>query len=226
LIGGARIGSNSNRTDVGTDGRLTMEGTARNYRDIYLPPAVFRATHAGGEITTGSVLMDVSASIMAHQSGSGLAIDALVASATSSSPRYTVATFQVPQDADTSGSIQPFVDFTVHDTLATAGSSLALHVGAAYLRKGTYNSVACIIRTAACVEVAASYGVAASGQFMTASLPYLPSFGSADQMVAVAVGFDDNAANASAAANAGSAVAILGVRLRYLADKLGSQSAE
>jgi hypothetical protein len=226
LIGGARIGSNTNRTDFGTDGRQTMEGTARVYKDKLLVPADFRATYAGGELTTGSILMDVSASIMAHQAGSGLAIDALVASATSSSPRYSVARINVPTDAETSGSIQPFVDFTVHDTMATAGSSLVFHIGAAYLKKGTYNSVACAIRTAACVEVAASYGVAASGQFMTASLPYLPSFGSADQMVLIAAGFDDNDANASAAADAGSAVAILGVRLRYLADKLGSQSAE
>lgn len=226
LIGGVRMGSNTNRTDVGTDGRQTMVGTARNYRDLFIAPAAFRDTHAGGEILTGSVLMNVSGSIMAHAAGSGLAVDALTASATSSSPRYTVAVVPVPLDADTSGSLQPFVDFTSHDTFANAGSSFKFHVGAAYFKGGTLNSTACAIRTAACVEKAASYSAAASGQFMSASLPYLPSFGSADTMLAVVVGFDDNAVNGSAAADAGSAVAILGVRLRYLANKLGSQSAE
>uniref|UniRef100_A0A6M3KKQ2 Uncharacterized protein n=1 Tax=viral metagenome TaxID=1070528 RepID=A0A6M3KKQ2_9ZZZZ len=226
VAGSALMGDSTSGTTFSASGRQTMGGAARVQRDLFIPVQQFTVGQGEGE-AQGAVLMatciwlDVTGSILAHGSGSLMTLDALTACSIAASPRYAFATVPMPTDADTSGCIYPYIDYTSHDTFDTAGSSFGFHTAAAYLRRGTYNSTAYAVRTAACVVTAASYGAAASGLFAVASLPALPSFGASDQMLLVGVGFSDSPVNASAAQDAGSAAAILGVRLRYTACALG-----
>jgi len=228
VAGSALMGDGTSGTTFSASGRQTMEGKGRVQKDIFLRVTDFdvgAGEHAtgGGVLIPACILLDVSASALVHGSGSLMAIQALTAcNKNAASPMYAFATVPVPTDADTSGCIYPFIEYTTMEPLDTAGSSFAFHAAAAYLRRGAYNSAACAIRTAACVVKAASYGSAASGQFAVASLPALPSFGADDTMMLVATGWSTSEGNASTATNCGSSVAILGMRLRYTACALGA----
>jgi hypothetical protein len=229
----ARFGSTTAYTQFSAAGVQTAVTTARVQKEIFLPPEVFHAgageaavAQTGGVLTSASLLFNVTGSILTHGSGSLMALKALQACTFCASPRYAFARVPVPLDADTSGSLWPYIDYTYHDTLDTTGSSAAFHVAAAYLRSGTMSKTPCVVRTSVCVEKAASYTATASGEFLIASMPALPSFGSTDRMLLVAVGWSDSSVNASTAENAGSSVALLGLRLRYVANKLGTTSTE
>jgi hypothetical protein len=233
-LAGARMGADTtNATTFSSTGRSTQAGMARNYKEIFIAPKDFRDSYAGGDITIASLMLNVTASIFAGTAGSQMAVDALTASGGAvggtTCPRYTCTMVPVPLDAATSGSIQAFIDYTAFGTpaFATTGCMVEMHVGLAYLRSGTANSDACVVRTAACVKVGACYPSTTCGLFATASLPYLPSFGATDKLVAISVGMDGaSTTGASTSATSGSSWAILGIRLRYLTDKLGTVSSE
>lgn len=239
--GEAYIGASAtNYTYFDTAGRQEMRGTARVLKDIWIPAKDFRATdlnfgplHAGsgltsacwglgGSLFSGCVLMDVTGSIFALTSGSAIAIPVLIASANVTASKYgAIAVVNKPTDADTSGSITPYIHWTSVIGGATSNCATAFYVGAAYLR-GSQNTPSAV-GTSACVEYAASYGAAGADlETVVTTMPNLPSFGANDTLMPVMVGWDPNNASDSA----GSEVAIIGLRLRYTASALGVASAE
>jgi hypothetical protein len=232
--------SATNYTYFSTTGRQNMRGTARVRKDIWIPARDFNVpdlnwgpihtatcnlTSAcwgiGGSLFSGSVLMNVTGSIFASTAGSSIAVPVLIASANVSASKYgAVAVVPVPPDADTSGSITPYIEWTQVIAGATSNCAAAFYVGAAYLRGG--NNTPSAVGTAACVEYAASYGSTNNLEMVSTTMPNLPSFGANDKLIAIQVGWDPN----NASDTAGSEVAILGVRLRYTASALGVASAE
>ncbi|MBU0598848.1 hypothetical protein KKF61_07750 [Patescibacteria group bacterium] len=203
-------------------GRGTLAGKARVLKDVFLRPSDFRdaASSENQDILRSSCLLfDVSGSIFAGTAGSSLAVPMLAASANVTGSKYSaVAVFNVPTDADTTGCVIPIIEWTMHDLHANAGSSTAFYVGAAYLQGGM--NVACAIRTAACVEYAASYNATASGELQSACMPAIPSFGANDKLMAVQVGWDPSSGSDAS----GSAAGILGLKLRYVSNAFGAQS--
>lgn len=229
--------SATNYTYFSTTGNQRMKGTARVLKDIWIPAKDFHApamavlgvgsglTSAcwgvGGSLFTASVLLDVTGSIFADTAGSSIGIPVLAASSVVSGSKYGAAVVVPrPSDADTTGSIVPFIEWTAPIAPAVSSSATAFYAGAAYLQ-GLRNTP-CAVRTSACVEYAASYVGATALEIMSTCLPKLPSFGANDRLLAIQVGWDPN----NASDTAGSEVAILGVRLRYTASALGVASAE
>ena len=238
--GEAYIGASAtNYTYFSTTGNQRMKGTARVLKDIWIPAKEFRApalnigpltatglTAAcwgiGGSLFSGCVLMDVTGSILALTAGSSIAIPVLQASANVSGSKYgAIAVISKPSDADTSGSITPYIQWTSVIGGATSNCATAFYVAAAYLR-GSQN-VPCGVGTAACVEYAASYNATGKNlETVTTTMPNLPSFGVNDNLMAVMVGWNPE----SASDTAGSEVSIIGLRLRYTASALGVASTE
>ena len=242
IQGEAYIGASAtNYTYFSTTGNQRMKGTARVTKDIWIPAREFRVPELnfgplavgscgltsaswglGGSLFAGCVLMDVTGSILAGVSSSAIAIPVLQASANVSGSKYgAIAVISKPTDADTSGSITPYIQWTSVIGGATSNCATAFYVAAAYLR-GSQNTP-CAVGTAACVEYAASYNAKAKNlETVTTTMPNLPSFGVNDNLMAVMVGWDP----ANASDTAGSEVSIIGLRLRYTASALGVASAE
>ena len=239
--GEAYIGASAtNYTYFSTTGNQRMKGTARVLKDIWIPAKDFRAPELnwgplatatcnftsaswglGGSLFSGCVLMDVTGSVLADVAGSALAIPVLQASANVSGSKYgAIAVVPKPTDADTSGSITPYIEWTQVIGGATSNCATAFYVAAAYLRGG--RNAPSAVGTSACVEYAASYGSTSNLETVSTNLPNLPSFGATDNMMAVMVGWDPN----NASDTSGSEVAIIGLRLRYTASALGVASAE
>jgi len=199
-----------------------MVGTARTLKDIFVRPSDFRnaaSSENDAILRSACILLDVSASIFAGTAGSSMAVEALMASAAQASKYSATTVIPVPPDAATTGCIVPIVDYVLAEEQDTAGSMAALYLGAAYLQ-ATGGKSSCPIRTAVCVNYGACYALAASGEVQTSCLPAIPSFGANDKLLAIQLGYDVS----NASDTAGSGMAILGLRLRYVSDKLGAQS--
>ena len=227
---------------AGTDGGYqTMTGCARYLRDIWIPAKQFdvplgAASGAGtygasgacgaGSLFASCVLFDLTGSVFGAAVG-------LVASpkvtalnmgvgASPASALGAMVTFAKPTDADTTGSIIAFVDWTYGDAPATTGSKLTLYGAMGYLGTGSTIRTAASVGATAC---AASYSGTSCGLFQTTCLGKLPSWGAGDQL-----GYFFLRLGASAAAGTGAlstaCVFVLGLRLRYVACALGLQSTE
>ena len=231
FTGGARFGSGGHYSEFDNQhdsqpGRQTMAGKARVRKEIFITPTMFQSQDTDGFGNTfliaGSFRLAPSGSIFTTQS-SMLGIQALVAGAKVSASIYrAVAVIPVPIDADTSGSIIPFVDFTVNGVIDSGDDqTYAMYFAAQYVPAGL---ASCPVRTAACRNVAASYAGTASGEVMTAQLPAFPSFAATDKYLAIQVGWDAGASPGST--DATSSAAILGARIRYTVNKLGAVSTE
>jgi hypothetical protein len=213
--GGTRVGDAENYTDISTTGRQTMAGTARVWRDVYVPAGDFLVSDTSGSMSAGSILIDVSGSIFAGVAGSMASIPVIQPSVNITGSATTAfATFPVPLDADTSGSVYAIVEWTSHDTHATAGSVFALKAGLGYL------GASAAIRQAASASTTVAYGYTASGIWYSTTMPAFPSFRSTDTTGIVIVRHDQT----ESADTAGSGIAISGVRIKYLSNKVGASA--
>lgn len=209
-------------------------------RDIWIPAANFDvplgpASGAGvgasgacgaGSLFASCVLFDITGSVFGG--AVGLVASPVVTAlnmgvgASPASALGAMATFHKPTDADTTGSIIAYVDWTYGAAPATTGSKVTMYAAMGYLGTGSAIRTAASVGTAAC---AASYNGTSCGLFQTTCLGKLPSFNANDQL-----GFFFLRLGASVAANTGAlttaCVFILGVRLRYVACALGAQSTE
>jgi len=233
----ALLGASDNGTTFNASGYQRIAKKARVLRDIWIPAANFDvplgpASGAGvgasgacgaGSLFASCVLFNITGSVFGGTVGSP-AITALNMGVGGSpaSPLSAMATITKPTDADTSGSIIAYVDWTTGQTPATTGSKVSMIVGLGFL--GTGSS----IRTAASAGVpigTASYSGTSCGLFQTTCVGKLPSFTANDQL-----GFVVLQLGASAGGDSGklstACVFVLGMRLRYVACALGAQSTE
>ena len=228
--GGARTGDSSNYTNIDTAGRLTMAGTGRVYREMWLPSTSFFLVGASsacgaagvenvaytGSMASASIVFNVSSSIFGgssggEQTGASVVVPVLTpAAALDASPTHVCTTFGKPLDADTTGSIQCRVVWTSSD-MGTTGSVYRIVGGLTYL------SSSAAARTAASVGANAAYNYTAGCIVHETNLGDLPSF-DADDVAAVLTLMHrgDHSANTG-----GSAIQFLGVKLRYVANSLG-----
>lgn len=227
-MSGAEIGDGgkTNYTDFDTAGRQTMLGTAKVYRDLWLPATAFYVAAASppldmlattGSMHSASMTLDVSASIFGGSTGAGQTAGSVVlptimpAATVNASPTFACTTFAKPLDADTSGSISCRVVWTA-SPMGTTGSVFAIIAGLTYL------SSSAAARTAASVGACPAYNYTAGCIVHETNLGNLPSFGSGDvaAVLTLAHGMDQ------AEDTAGSGIAFLGAKLRYVANSLGT----
>lgn len=213
--GGARVGDASNYTDTSTTGRQTMAGTARVYKHIWIPAEQFLVDSTSGSMESGSLLIDVSGSIFAGVTASMASIKVIQPAVNITGSATTAfATFPVPSDVDTTTSVCPYIEWTCHDTHATAGSVFVLKAGVGYLAGSA------VIRAAASASANAPYNYTASGTWHSTSVGSFPAFGTGDTMGIIIVRHDQT----ESADTAGSAIAIGGVRIKYQANQIGASS--
>jgi hypothetical protein len=222
----AHFGGDSNYTEFDNAGRQTMGGTGRIYRDIWIPADDFvtsgtavgnEAIFQAGSMISTSILIDLSGSIFADTQAGATPVQVMTPQVDiTGSVQHIVTTFPVPPDADTTGSIGCHLLWTAHDTHATAGSVFVFKAGLGYL------SSSAAARTAASTSTCATYNYTASGVIHETDLGDLPSFG-ADDVAGVLVLAQDQT---DAADTGGSGQAIIGAKLRYVANSLGTQSTE
>ncbi len=228
-IGGTRFGSSTNYTGVSTSGYQTMVGTARTYKEVWVPAAAFgvyssSAASAVGSACGGVALVNkatgMGASVFAGSQSACALVPVLTArgasEAAGASMVYASTVLPKPLDADTSGCVNVRLVWTWMDPPPlTTGSCFSFKAAMGYIRSG------CYFRTAASCGAAASYtGLTASAYYET-SLGNLPSWGANDLAGVFTVGVD---ATVEASNTGGSAWGILGAKLRYVANTLGTQT--
>ena len=233
----AEIGGATNHTDFDTGGRMTMGGTARVYKDIWIPAddffvggwagdvAASGTGHlAAGSMGAASILVDVSGSIFAGSGGvvkeeQAASVVVPVLRATSDvygSPTFASTIIAVPPDSDTTGSISCYAVWTLLANSSTAGSYVGIRAGL------TYMSSSAQIRTSASVGASPQYNYTTGCYFHQTSLTNdtgagFPSFGSDDVAAILTVEGRRDILNASEIAPPG----IIGMKLRYVANSLG-----
>ena len=244
--GGTRTGQGSNSasgsfTDVSPAGYQTMSGCARVRKSIYLLPAAFSVplhntgvgaspgtenTCSVGSMVTGCALFPINASAITTCATTNLTIPALISGVASAASRvWAVTLVPKPRDADTTGSIIAYVDWTYGSTAVESGCKKSMTVSLGYLNG--HATTPATVRTAASAGGAsiASYVGTACGRVQSTCLGALPSFSASDNAALVLFQL-----GASAASEDGTLITactmILGIRLDYLANSLGTQSTE
>lgn len=201
--GGQQIGSASaNYTDFDTAGRQTMGGTARVYKEVWLPANVWQAPAAAS----------------AHAlSGSRYQLTGGPYNIVSWSPSSTTCdmkldtTFVAPLDAASSGSVLAIAECLVNTNLTTA-SNTGFKLGYNYVNAAASATTSGSVSGA----VGVSASLAVSGR-VSGSIQNIDSFAAGGQLVHLRLSM------LTGTCGAGANVDFLGLRLRYVADSLGTQ---
>ena len=239
-VGGVSASDSYTQIAGRTDGWMSFSGCARQYKDLLIRPQDFDVRFAnasgvgasgvlaacsGGSLFSSCVTFDFTGSAFnARFAASNVGIPALSmgAGASPASPLTAIAYIPKPTDADTTGSIIAYVDWTSGLTPATTGSTNRFLVGLGYL-----NGLAvapCPVRTAASVggNANASYAGTACGVIQSTCVGKLPSFGVCDLGATVVLQIGASAGAETGKIDTG-CLFILGLRLRYVACALGFQ---
>lgn len=235
--------SNIDRRQQRFTNRMTLAGLGRVRETIFLRPQDFDPPHGffaagaspgtqsgcgAGSMSSACIVYDISGSVTA----TGCAVTFLPvpalnmgAGASPASSLWAVTTIPVPPNADTSGSIIAYVDWTYGDAAATTGSKTRFRINMGYL--DGYAATPTTVRTAASVGgvANASYVGTACGIIQSTCLGKLPSFGASDSFAIVQLRVGASAAADSGVLSTG-CVFVLGVRLEYLTKQLGRYSDE
>jgi hypothetical protein len=239
-LGAGRTSSSATYSQFAADGLQTMSGCARVRNTIFIHPYQFDVPVGGtagssvqsgcstGSLFGSCVLVDISTSAFAGgAAASAIRIPAVAmgAGASPASPLKATAVFAVPRDADTTGSIIAYVDWTYGDAPAQSGCKKSIAVALGYI--GGYAATPSGIRTAASTGGAsvACYPGTACGLFTTTCLGTLPSFGANDSLGVLVLKLGASAGSEDGTLLTG-CVFVTGVRLNYMTNKLGEQSTE
>lgn len=236
IAGKGRASASSSFTSLAQTGYQTMSGCARVTKEVYIGPFDFYGPSPSplqvsgctpGSVYPASLLVDITGSAFAGMTASMITIRALNMGA-GASPASTLKAFAYvprPTDADTTGSIIVLVDWTYGDAPATGGSTNQMLVALGYL--GGAAGTASAVRTAASAGGTknASYNGTTCGLWQSTCVGKLPSFGTSDTGLLVALAYGASGAAESGVLSTG-CIYILSVRLRYTACAIGYQSTE
>ena len=221
--GGGRFGGVSNYTDFNTAGRQTMAGTARIYRDIWIPPTAFYALEPNGfalPYTATAVAAGSTPTVNPWQIAAGEAaaspylIPVLSASTAENLDARAWTTFFAPQDAASSISPSVILYYTTRLDMATTGSMEVWRLHYNYW--GTSGSA--VGGSSGSILYGASMSTTGSGALEVKTLGAIAPFVTASPFVALQLTLENS--NASAMAGSPEEV-IFGMRIRYAAENLG-----
>lgn len=223
-MGGGRLGSGSNYTDWNTSGRQTMAGTARVYRDLWLPAAAWygiepnqfaNAFNATAATATCTPIVQPMTIYAGAATASPFQVPVLAASVAENKDARAGTVFLAPTDAASSGSVQCHLYYTTDLELATTGSMEVFRLHYNYWGSAGSN----VGGTSGSIVYGASMATTGCGALEVQDLGDIPSFNvSSSPFVALQLTLE----NSNASAMSGSPEErIFGLRLRYVADSLG-----
>lgn len=233
LVGGIDVGGATDFTDFTASGFQTMGGTARVYREFYIPAEDFLVSGCAAQGNEGPWFIPGSAIAGSHgfetgdltgtcgpvflstSAASATVVALKAACAITASMWYAQATFPVPLDRATSGSITLRPVWTVASDMGTSGSVTAIKGALAYISSSA--AIAEVASAGACP----AYNYTASNVLHETALSDIPSFSAGDVLGVLTIGTDPTDGDDTMGA---SDVRILGVKVRYLSDRLGTQS--
>ena len=218
----ATVGGTSNYSKYDTAGRLTMLGTAKVYKDIWLPaaqwygiePNQFASAFNANAAVAGSTNTVRPFGMTIGESGSTAQIPVLSASSAENKDARASTTFFAPPDAATTGSVECKLYFTTKLAMATSGCSQVFRLDYDYIGTGGSGD----LLSGSSIEYAGSMSTVGLGLLEVWDLGDMHSFSAASPFVALQLVL----ANSSGSASAGSPEeSIFGLKLRYVADSLG-----
>jgi len=229
IINRANFGSSGSYTRFAADGRQTMVGEAMVYKDLWLPAAqwygiepnqwcnVFNASVSSATCTPS--LRPLAANF-GKDSGSTVQLPVLSASAGTNTDSRASTSFIAPSDAATSGSVEATLYFTSKLAMATTGSMEVFRLRYQYIGPG--GSPGLLTSESGSILYGGSYAGLGNGVIEAWDLGMLPAFSySASPLVLLELALEQS----NACCMAGSAEeSIIGLRLRYESNALGSQS--
>jgi hypothetical protein len=223
--GGARLGGISDYADFSTIGRLTAAGSARFYKDMWLPAAAWygiepnqfaNAFLATATAATCTPIVQPAEIYGGKATASPMKVPVLAASVGENLDARVTTVFLAPPDAASTGSVQCHLYYTTRLEFATTGSMEVWRVHYAYL--GSAGS-APGSGVSGSIVYGASMATTGSGKLEIQNIGNLPSFRTASPFVALQLTLENS--NASAAAGSPEEH-IYGMRLRYVAETLGA----
>ena len=223
---GARMGyTTSDYVDISACGQVILAGSARIYKDLWLSATQFYALEPSGFANTfnataaaaGSTPTVLPWQVYAGEAGaSPYMVPVLAGSSAENTDARAWTCFYAPIDAASSGSVSAHLYWTSHAEQATTGSMVVWRLHYNYL--GTGGSA--VGGSSGSILYGASMVGTGSGKLEVSSLGNIASFRvAASPLVLLQITLEGSNASQMAAAGAED---IIGLRLRYIADILGT----
>lgn len=224
FTGRMRVGSSGSYTNQASDGRQTMVGAAKVYKDIWLPATMWygiepdqfanpfnaTATTAGSTPVVRPLAMNFGSA-----GGSTVQMPVMSASAGTNTDSRMATSFFAPPDACTTGSVECKLYFTTKVAMANAGSMQVYRLHYDYL--GTGGSAGL---DSGSILYGGSMAGVGNGLLEVWDLGDIPSFSAGSPFVALQLTLEQS----NGSCMAGSAEdQLFGLRMRYVADSLGAQ---
>ena len=225
LTGGEDIGGATNRSRLDTSGRLTMEGTARNYNDLWFPATVwygiepngfanaFNATATAATCTPSVLPKNIYGG---EAAGSPIAVPTLAASTVENKDARAALCFVAPADAASSGSTSVVLYYTTADAIAESGCVQVWRYHWQFFGSATSD----VGGKSGSFVYGASMATTGSGKLEIQTIGTMNAFAAASPFVVLQLTLENS--NACAMASAPNEQ-VYGMRLRYIAENLGAQ---
>ena len=223
---GARLGyTTSDYIDISACGQVKLSGSARVYKDLWIPATQFYALEPSGFANTFNATAAVAGSTptvlpwqvyAGEDNASPFMIPVLAGSMAENTDARAWTCFFAPIDAASSGSISAHLYWTTHDEKATTGSMAVWRLHYNYL--GTGGSA--VGGSSGSILYGASMVGTGSGKLEVSSLGNIASFRvAASPLVTLQITLEGSSGSQMGGAPAED---IIGLRLRYVADILGT----
>ena len=223
--GGERVGSATNYTSLDTSGRQTMIGSARVYKDLWLPATQWYGVEPNGfanPFLGPASANTCQATVLPLQvyggeaQASPIMVPVLAGSNAENLDNRAATTFFAPPDAASAVSPSAFLYWTVASENETTGCMVVWRLHWNYY--GTGGSKFGV--TSGSVLYGASMATAGSAKLEVSTLGAMGAFTTASPFVVLQL--TEEGSNASQmAASAGESV--IGLRIRYAVENLGPQ---
>ncbi len=226
-LGGGRFGSTGSYTNIANDRRQTMTGTGKVYKDLWIPatqfwglsPNGFANWQGGAAAITGSTSAAVvmEAYGLKSTTASPALIPVLGASVAENQDARATTTFFAPPDAATTGCSVATLYYSLPAAQDTAGSMEVWRLRWAYTGVSGCTGEAGLSGSTLTGTCNVTTGC---GHIEAHTIGSMKAFSQASPFCVLEVGLENS--NTCAAAGAPTEN-VIGVRIRYIADSLGTQ---
>ena len=230
-VGNERFGTGTNYTDFSTSGRMTMAGTSRVRKSIWIPadqwygvvPSQWVNSYNANIASAGSTSVVLPMAMAFGDSGSNPSVPVITASAACGDSARMATVRLAPADADTTGSVAVSVYYTTRLDMDETGCAQVWRLHGQYI--GSAGSAE--VGNSTCTLTGGSMVGQGLGVVEVLSLGNLPSFNRASSPMVFLQLAIEGESTCSYMNDSGSAEeAVFGVELVYTACALGAASPE
>lgn len=223
---GARFGGTSDYLDISSRGRLTMAGSGRVYRDLWVPATQWvgiepkQFVNAFNANTGNACPIHLPYGMdFGNDAASAVQVPVLGASNAASTNARAAAVVFAPPDAAPTGSVAVWLLYTTKLAHGSAGSQQVFRVHS--IRLGTGGSALGTLTPGASCVRALTMATVGGGKIESASIGLIDSFSQASPLTLLQLVLESNHTTCGLV-GASAEEQIFGVRLRYLVDSLGA----